>query len=76
MAARNYESPDLRIIGDGLLGGEVPGEGSQDTPTNPAELSYSVWKDLIGAKNSSYQDYVAWMNQNGYGEFIQDEKYR
>ncbi len=74
MAARNYESPDLRIIGDGLLGGEIGGQGSQDAPT-PDELSFSVWKDMIGRSNASYDDYVAWMNQNGYGAFIQDEKY-
>ena len=72
MAGRNYEAPDLRIIADEI---RIIGDGSQTGPTNPAQYSFAVWKDVMGASNASYQDYVAWMNQNGYGAFIQDEKY-
>ena len=73
MAARNYEAPDLRIIGDGL--NDFSGDDSQGNEIQAADLSFPVWKDMMGAKNSSYQDYVAWMNQHGYGAFIQDEEY-
>jgi len=74
MASKNYEAPDLRIIGDNVMGGVV-GDGSQTTPINAAELSFDVWKDVTGASGASYQDYVAWMKKHGYGAYIQDEKY-
>ncbi|MBR6427435.1 MAG: hypothetical protein IKS28_06365 [Clostridia bacterium] len=74
MAGKNYEAPDLRIIGDEVRGGII-GEGSNTIPLEPSQLSFSVWKDVTGASHASYQDYVAWMNKHGYGEFIQDEKY-
>ena len=74
MAAKNYEAPDLRIIGDEIKG-EFPIGESQGTIYNARQLSFSVWKDMTGLSDASFDDYVAWMNQNGYGAFIQDEKY-
>ena len=73
MAAKPYEVPDLVMIGGGS--GDDSGGGSQGIPQNASDLSFPVWKDLIGSKNSSYQDYVAWMNTHGYGAYIHDEEY-
>ena len=73
MAAKNYESPDLRVIEDDILGIGLP--GSVTDPVQKSQLTFSVWKNMTGLSNASYDDYVAWMNQNGYGAYIQDEKY-
>ena len=74
MATKPYEAPDLVMVGGGDTGDDGT-DGSNQGPFTPNELSFPVWKDIMGRSNASFDDYVAWMNGHGYGAYIQDEKY-
>ena len=78
MERKTYEAPSVVFKIGG--GGNVVIIGSGQAPLDPTTASYSNWRhavDLAGMDiDKSYEGYLKWMTENGYGAYVQREDER